>query len=354
MTQALLCLALLAAQPSTTPALPKPKTVTLNAEQTKLSIVLADLAKKTGVTIEDKRGEADDPVTLTLKDATYWEAIDAVADAAHARVSVNPRDGLISLVKRKDKDPVPVSRDGLFRAAVKRVSAVHDFDTGDSVYTAAVEIAWEPGLLPLYLETSPRNFKVLDEKGKPQPVRQEGSSLAPVDGRTAFLLDLPLPAFDRNAKKIGQLEGKLTVIAPSRMLQLTFDPLDQLDKDVKAGKKPAAGEAGMTCTVKKVVLADDRWSVQVALEYPPGGPTFESYQSWVVNNEMTLSNQDGTKRLASNSYVLDGSSSRHAVLTYHFTGKDRGKPQDWKLLYRTPASIVEIPLGFTFKDVRLP
>jgi hypothetical protein len=144
------------------------------------------------------------------------------------------------------------------------------------------------------------------------------------------------------------------------MLQLSFDTLDQVDKDLKnvkaalaGAKEPAAGEGGMTCTVKKVLLAEDRWSVQVALEYPEGGPTFESYQSWVVNNEMTLVSTDG-KPLTSNSYVLDSSNSRKAVLTYHFTGKNRAEPKDWKLVYRTPASIVEIPFSFSFKDVRLP
>jgi hypothetical protein len=351
MTQGLVCLALLFAQPAAQPAAPKPKTFSLSADQTKLSAVLAELSKKAGVTIEGKRGEADGPVTLNLKDATWWEAVDAVAAAAHAGVTVNPRDGRVTLVKAKDKDQgATTSRDGLFRAAVKRITAVHDFDTGDSVYTASVEVAWEPWLLPLFLETSPRGFKVKDESGKDLPVREEGSSLAAVDGRTAFLLELPLPALSRDARKIGQIQGSLSVIAPSRMLRLSFDPLDQLEK-----KAPVTvTQDGMTCKISKVVLNADRWSVQVALDYPPGGPTFESFQSWVVNNEMTLESKDGTKHLASNGYVLESSSPRRAVLTYHFTDKGRGKPEDWKVTYRTPASIVEIPLSFAFRDVRLP
>jgi hypothetical protein len=351
MTKGLVCLALLLAQPAEQPALPKPKTFNLSADQTKLSAVLAELSRKSGVTVEDKRGEADEPITLTAKDTTLWSAIDAVAAAAHAGVTINPRDGRVNLVKRMDKDEgTAVSHDGLFRAVVKRVTAVHDFDTGDSVYTASVEIAWEPWLLPLFLETSPRALKVKDESGKDLPVRQEGSSLAAVDGRTAFLLELPLPTFGRDAKKIGQVQGSLSVIAPSRMLHLSFDSLDQLEK-----KAPVAvTQDGMTCKITKVVLNNDRWSVQVALDYPPGGPTFESFQSWVVNNEMTLQSKDGSKRLSSNSYVLESSSSRKAVLTYHFTDKGRGRPEEWKVTYRTPASIVEIPFTFAFKDVRLP
>jgi len=351
--KAITCLLFIFAQP-VVPAVPKPQTVILTADKVMLSTVLADLSKQTGVPITDKRGGPDVAITLMLKDAPYWQAIDAVADAASARVDINPRDGHISLLKRNEKEPSPaISREGLFRAAIKRISAHHDFDNGDSAYTALVEIAWEPRLLPLFLETSPRGFKVADINAKDLPVRQEGSTLSPVDGRASFVLELPLPAFDRSAPRIGQLQGSLMAIAPSRMLQLTCGTLDQLEADAKNSKSKTFGEDGMKCTIRKVVLADDRWSVQVALEYPPGGPAFESYQSWVVDNEMFLENKDG-KRLASNSYVLDSSSARHAVLTYHFTDKNRGKPGDWKLLYRTPASLVEIPFSFSFKDVRLP
>ncbi len=355
MNAALVCLALLAAQPAPAPAPPTPKTFTLSANQTKLSAVLADLAKQTGVPLDDKRGGDDDPITLNLKDQTFWQAVDAVADAAHARLEINPRDGHVTLVKRKEKEPLPISRDGLFRASVKRITAAHDFDTGDSADTAAIEIAWEAHLLPLYLETQPHNFKIVDEAGKGLPATAVGSNLAPVDGRTSFLLELPLPALDRSAKKIGQLQGTLKVIAPSRMLQLKFDPLDQLDVKVKAGTPATVTQDGMKCTIAKVVLNNDRWSVTVKLNYPPGGPELESYQSWVVNNEMTLESTDGKgKLLTSNSYSLDAANARNATVTYHFTAKNRGKPDEWNLLYRTPASIVELPFTFSFKDIRLP
>ncbi len=355
MMNGLVCLALLFVQPAAGPALPKAKTVTLTADKTKLSAVLADLAKQAGVAVEDRRGGADDAVTLDLKSVTFWQAVDAVAEAAHAHVQVAPRDGSITLVQRKDKEKSqPVSRDGLFRAAIKRITAIHDFDTGSTTYAAAVEVAWEARLQPLFLETQPRGLKVLDAQGKELPVRQEGSSLAPVDGRASFLLDLPLPERDRTAGKFGAIRGTLSVIAPSRMLQLKFDTLDQLEKQAKKGPAPSVAEDGMTCKVTKVDLATDHWSVRVDLDYPPGGPSFESYQSWVVNNEMTLENKDGTKRMASNSYVLESSTSRRAVLTYHFTDKNRGKADDWKLLYRTPAALVEIPFTFSFNDVPLP
>jgi hypothetical protein len=106
-----------------------------------------------------------------------------------------------------------------------------------------------------------------------------------------------------------------------------------------------------------VVLDRDRWTVTVALDYPPGGKELDSYQSWVVNNEMVLESKDGKRRLARSNYVVESASPRRAVVSYHFRDTDkgrRGRPEDWKLLYRAPASVIELPITFRFKDVPLP
>jgi hypothetical protein len=32
----------------------------------------------------------------------------------------------------------------------------------------------------------------------------------------------------------------------------------------------------------------------------------------------------------------------------------RGKPENWKVVYRTPGPMAEVPVTFEFKDVPLP
>jgi hypothetical protein len=65
---------------------------------------------------------------------------------------------------------------------------------------------------------------------------------------------------------------------------------------------------------------------------------------------------DGKRRLVARDYVLESSTPRRAVISYHFTSKNgaRGRPQDWKVTYRTPARILEVPIPFSFKDIPLP
>jgi hypothetical protein len=335
-----------------------PSRVTLPTGRAPLSKVLADLTRQTGIRVEDNRGEPDREVSLTLKEATFWQALDHIAAAAQARVYLYPRDGRITLVKRSPTMPqTPPSYDGAFRTMVKKVVASLDLETGSRTSTVSLEVAWEPHLLPLLLETRPQSMRLQDDRGRSIPVPEDGNALAPVDGRISLTFDVVLPPLPRSALRIGRLEGQLTAIVPSKMLTFSFDTLAHLDKAPGNGPPRVQSQEGVTCTISKITLAKDHWSVRIVLDYPPGGKTLESFQSWVVNNEMILVSAQGDRRAPSSSYVLENSSPRQAILTYHFLNKDRrppGKPEDWKLTYRTPASIIETPLRFSLTDVPLP
>jgi hypothetical protein len=45
---------------------------------------------------------------------------------------------------------------------------------------------------------------------------------------------------------------------------------------------------------------------------------------------------------------------RKALVRYFFAENGMGKPEDWKLVYRTPGQILRLPVNFEFKDLELP
>ncbi len=50
-------------------------------------------------------------------------------------------------------------------------------------------------------------------------------------------------------------------------------------------------------------------------------------------------------------------SSEKAVLIYRFApppGKKPANPKDWKLTYRTPGRLAEMPIEFSFTHIPLP
>jgi hypothetical protein len=320
------------------------------------------------VTVEDRLGGQGESLTLDLPGTTFWPALDAIARAARGRVDLYPRDGKLALVRK----PVgyvepPVSYSGLFRTSVKRVTASRHMETGASAYFASLEVAWEPTLEPLFLVTSPHGLTVRDDQGHELSARKEESTNAPVDGpsvdgppvdgRFALEFDVPLPGVPRSASRLALLEGKLTAIAPSKVVTFAFDSLDRIAESAADSPLRTQSQEGVNCRIRKVQHSRDRLTVQVAIDYPPSLVKLGSYQSKVVNNEMVLESQDGSKRLTTGEYELEKATDRQAVISYHFTDKNspqRGRPADWKVRYRTPASLVVVPLTFSFKDVPLP
>ena len=340
-----LCLSLcLTAQPQ-----PAATTVTLTATDLPLTKAVAEIARQSGINVTTQPGDPDPKVSLELKNEPLWKAIDRLAEVADARVTILPRDGRIILVKRQADQRKPiVSTSGPFRFCVKRVTASWDLDTDTRTYSAAVEVAWEPWLQPLFLETIPQGVVAFDDKGRQHPVPDAGKGQAPVDGRMSLMIDVPLPALPRTTLALAKLEGRLDVVTPSKMEQFDFPHIV---------KGAALTRDSVTCKITKVAWSEDRGTVQVTIENPPGGTILESYQPWDSNNTMTLLSKDGKTRFIANSYVRESESSRRAVLSYHFTDRTklaRLKLEEWSLVYQTPALVVTVPLTFSFQDVPLP
>jgi hypothetical protein len=360
---ALTLLLLLARSRSQAETLPEPKLFTKQSSKVMLRQALADLAKQTGIAVETAPGLPDPSFPLNLKQATFWQSLDTIAASAGTRVHLYPHSGRIVLDKRGPAYRLPpISYDGRFRLAVKSATGTRDLemranDPAHGAYSLSIEVTWDPELQPLYLETRPHAVRLVDDKNNTRSIPDDGSSLAPVDGRIALLLDLRIPALPRNVATLRKLEGELSMIGPSKMLNFSFDTLDKLAKLNADDPERRLTKEDVTCHIRKVTLDPRRWSIQVAVDYPPGMKQLDSNQSWVVNNEIVLESADGEKRIASREYVLESSTPRRAVLSYHFRDTDsmtRGKPSEWKVIYRTPANLIEMPIKFAFKDIDLP
>jgi hypothetical protein len=338
--------------------IPAAKAVSLNLEKTSTTLALAELSKQTGFVVGDRLGSRSNTFDLAMPHTTFWPALDAIARKAHGRVELYSRDGRLALLPQSAGylEP-PLSYSGLFRTALTRITVSRDLETGVSACTARIEVAWEPTLEPLLLETSPQNLVVRDDAGRDLAAPAEGSVVAPVDGRLAFAIDVALPVVPRSVRRLSSVEGKLGAVAPSKMVSFGFDTLDRLNEVPADSPLRRREQDGVTCRISRVQLTPDRWTVQVALAYPRRGVQLESYQSRVVNNEMMLEAKDGSKRLSPGGYVVETATDRQATISYHFFDTDkrtRGPASNWRVRYRTPAALVEVPLTFSFKDVALP
>ncbi|MBL8793646.1 MAG: hypothetical protein JNM56_07065 [Planctomycetia bacterium] len=328
----------------------QPKLVTIKDKEINVVKALKAIHEQTGIEVLPP-----DDADLVLKDLNldktpFWQAIDRIALRGDLRVSLYGRDGKIALVKdEKGYREMPISYSGLFRTTLKRVVVVRDLETDAHYCLAKLEIAWEPRFQAFLIDTRPESLEVTDDKGLTVEVPTIAKGPQQADGRIAVELDLPLPALRRSSPKFGSIKGQLSITGSPKLLTFTFDKL--------AGKQEQMQE-GVVCMLRNFREAKEIWTLDMALRYPPGGAKFESFQSWLINNQIYLLNKNG-KRLDHAGYETDEQGANTAQIRYRFADDDEkgvklGKSADWRLIYRTPAQIAEVPIKFEFKDVLLP
>lgn len=341
-----------------------PKTITLQETNIPLSKALRELANQTGNPVEDRRREKEDIKLskLDLKNATFWQALDAIAKVADARISLYERDGKIALVDGPHQ-MMSVSHNGLFRVAIKELHLHHFLDSDAHYCDIKLEVAWEPRLQPLFLQIRPDTLTVQDDKGRAIEIPEEGRGPIPVGRPLARTIDVRIPAPQRSAKQLGVFKGQLAVTGPTKMITVTFDKLSKIEKAAEARKET---KDGVTVSLRELRSegggGDEIWTVGLLLEYPPEGPKFESFQSWLINNQIYLEKEQAGIRQQfppNLGYETDDQSDTKAIIRYRFGDEPEkkltlGKFSDWKLVYRTPGRIVELPVPFEFKDVPLP
>jgi hypothetical protein len=339
----------------------RPRQVAFKGGTIPLSEALNELRKQTGNMVADRRLAKSAPtITLARTPLSFWPALDEIAKQADARISPYQHEGAIAIVDGPYR-ALPVSYHGLFRTVVKRRTLTQDEDAATHTCLVQLETAWEPWFQPFYVGVgaSTAGFS-RDDTGKTLQVKIPGRGQLGVAGRSAVEIELRMPAPKRSAARIEQLAGTFQVVGPSKMLTFDFDSL----KPIKPTAKPLRQEReGVSVSLTRITVQPERWSFDVVIQNPPGGPQFESYQSWLDNNRIYLEKAGRDRQVfrpqAADEEQLENVTATRAALRYHFTNRTRtqappGKLENWRLIYRTPGRIVELTVPFAFKDLALP
>lgn len=331
----------------------RPAPVNIKGKLTVRDFLIA-LKKQTGISVIDARAKSGDaPFPFDIVNGTFWTALDTLAQKAGARVSPFHTAGAISLLDGAPKH-LAVAHNGLFRIHAQRVSLARDLEEGVHQCQLNLLAVWEPHFRPYYLEVGKWSIVYASAKERhaleaPPQGKQELAGA----GATVLSVGFSAPP-KRDLDRIASLKGELSVIGPTRMLPFSFDKLAPLGK----GDMPReAMKEGVRVTLKEVEVGRSRWSFTLQIENAPGVPEFESYQSWLGNNSITLQkNKDTLWRPNGEEETVHQESAQRALVTYRFTDPRylTTKLADWTLVYTTPHRIVAVPVEFEIKDIPLP
>jgi hypothetical protein len=201
--------------------------ITLVADGAPVASVLEDLARQAKDTFQFEAADLQDPVVLSVKDATFWDAVEALCRAAPALTWEGNGNALRFL--RKERPPYPSKRLGEFAVWLDGITFNRDFDfTGNarSTFTVVLAAAWESGVSPVAIEQ--KITEVLDEDGANLMAGDRfgvfGGRMDVPSGRVRKdSIYTPLPQGSRGPRRFSKVKGYAAFYFPRSHQDVSID-----------------------------------------------------------------------------------------------------------------------------------
>ena len=333
--------------------------VTLSAKSITLSDAVAEIQRQTGNQIVDLREDFGQEVTnpefaAEWKDKPFWEVMDELAAKTGVTYYLHTGEARLGLMMRPPSS-APVAYAGALRIAATRFVRTIDYENKLKQSVMQIEVAWEPRLRPIQFEQKADELEALDDQDRkiapettdrPAAADEEpGTMMAPVDGKMIRTdLALRFEPLEAGAEKFKLLKGKMSVLVPTDFQTFEFSGLAQ----AKNAKKKSGS---VTVTLEQFKeLEEGLWGADLLLEFDAKGEAFESYETWFYDNEIFLQKADGTRFAQNGGTTLTQTDEGHVGIQYRFVDAP-GKIADYKLVYKSPSTIVRDSVVYEFKDL---
>jgi hypothetical protein len=209
-----------------------------------------------------------------------------------------------------------------------------------------MEVAWEPRLTPIVLQLALPEQRAIADTGDAIEVDSRQSRLEiPVESSIAAAeLQVPLVLPDRSAKKLTSLKGKLLALVPGLIETFEFENLE-------GAKSVEQRKADVTVILDQVRKNVELYEVRVRVRFGKADKALESHRGWIYNNEAYLVDPKGQK-IDNDGLQAYRQDVNEIGVAYLFDREEGLK--GCKLVYKTPALIVKMPVEYELKDIELP
>jgi hypothetical protein len=328
---------------------------------------LGEVARQTGNRLDVSLLPAkllERTIEVEFKSASFWEAIDDLADRLDCRYEFdNAGRGLKLQVLEGQPRPASsaVAHGGAFRIEALpadriRRGAGRPLDQKlrrhDDLLRVTLLLMPEPRLRPLFLQFAARDVSAhLATGAELRPFSPEASYELPL-GESGSLsriqLEYLLP--ETVPGTAFKLKGKIRCMTAAGSESVRFTDL----AEVPEGRGIARRRGGVTVTLNRVrgtpsSPGKTEARLRVSVAYDAGGPAFESHQTWILHNEVFLEDNDGRKMRLNGGSETTRQGDGAVAIEYRFV--DLPEPLSrYEFVYVVPTLIIDVPVEFEIQS----
>ena len=292
-------------------------------------------------------------VTLDWKDTPYWLAIDELLDEAGLKINTyGGQPNAHVVMARPDEEVSPLKSaiySGVFRFEPTMIESRRDLrNPMINGMQLTVVVGWEPRVRPISVQQALDNVQAVDDQGQAIAINQSQGRgrLNAVTGSGISTIDLriPIELAPRGAQRIASLKGVLNALVPGTLETFEFTELG-VSRDVEKSK------AGVAVTFERIRKNGDAYELRMRVRFDNAASALQSHYGWVLNNEAYLLTADGTR--IEHATLQETRRSEGEVGVAYLYVLPEG-PEGCKFVYKTPASILQLPVEYELNDIDLP
>lgn len=321
-------------------------TVTLKGKFT-LDEVFSEILDQTGNEIEIQGEGESTSIELECEDIEFWEAIDQIAQQANLRIASFATTNNALVFSRRDDSASSIAAysNGPFRVDVvsTRVSQPLGYSS-PGLLELSYNVSWEPRLKPIFMQVpmgkvnasgADMTFPATNPAASPEIALNLGGCTAQVD------VQLQKP--DRSVVKLENVTGEFVIAVPGERHKFVF-------KEFGNGARQSQKYGDVSVVLEGARRNGSVYEMRMLVEFGDAQGALDSFRGWIMSNEAYLLDPKEVRleNVGSNFNVV----SNGVRVAYLF--QVNGDPNEFQLIYESPASISKQTVQFTLKDIPLP
>ncbi len=326
-------------------------TVTLEGNL-RLRDALDQIAKQTNnpIQLDNLQSMADLPIELSAADTPFWDVMSSVMQQAKLRINAygTTENKLAFAPGGTDAAHVGASfHQGPFRLDMTSIRSVLPFNSPmGGQLELSFTVTWEPRLKPVFMQLPMSSLRAELASGKTLSASNpQAAPEVPLNaGGCTTQIDLMLERPTRSEDTIVKLTGEFSVAVPSERHEYVFEKFGN-------GARQTEKFGDVTVTLEGARRNGAVYELRVFVEFGDSQGALDSFRGWILSNEAYLrdANDRRMENVGLNTYAV----TPNAVgIAYLF--QINGDPNDYKLIYESPASITTQKVEYELHDIDLP
>lgn len=294
----------------------------------------------------------DKEITLDFKQVEFWEAINSIM--SKTEMQIDPYGArqpgqlmLTTTAAPKEKQAIiPFCSNKIFHVQVLRIDSSVNLQQPQLDFTTVnLLVRWEPRLRPISVDIPMSKVKIVDEfEDEIMLANQREVVYGMVQPEIPQVdFSLQLPRVDRQVESLKTVKATIDALLPGKTETFRFKKLSKLKPGFQLEN------AGARVTFGGVAKNEDAFSIKVSISFDKENNALESHQGWVFQNEVYLIDNQGNREDSISLETLRQDNEKVTV-QYYFIDE----PGDRTLIYKTPASIIKLPVPIELTKIPLP